>query len=368
MVKFCCFNPMPWPNVDKKPERWPYPNRHFDPAIGHSLYQTYIDQLVFAEQCGFDWIGVAEDHYTAYSIIPNPSLIVSILGRLTSKVKLAILGYPVPLLNPIRVAEEVAMLDVLSNGRVVAGFIRGVPQNYAAYNFDANESRGRFSEATELITKAWTAPDVFEWKGEYYNYPHVSVWPKPLQTPYPPLIFSANSVASSVQGAKHKAIIGAIHLYSRSALQIMKTSVEAYKEQALADGWTAAPDRFFIGLHACIAESDQAAEDILSPALEYQFKVLSGTFNEQKRKLAETTSYGYTPVEEDPPTYSERLHHQIIVSGSPDTVVQQIKAIQDYLGVGTIALQFQVGTMKNEDVIRSMTLFRDKVLPRFRDS
>jgi len=365
---FCCFNPMPWPNVDQKPSKWPYPNHHFNAASGHLLYRSYIDQLVFAEQCGFDWIGIAEDHFTAYSIIPNPNILISVLSQLTSRVKLAILGLPIPLLNPIRVAEEVAMLDVLSNGRVVAGFIRGVPQNYAAYNFSPDESRARFNEASELIKKAWTSPDIFSWKGDYYNYPTVSLWPRPIQTPHPPLIYSANSLESATLAAKHRVTIAAIHLYSRNAIDIMRASIEAYKRQARSDGWDPPADRFFIGVQVCIAQSNQQAEDLFTPALDYQFGILSGTFNEQKRELAKNSSYGYTPIEENPPTYKERMANKIIISGDPKAVIEQIKDLEERLGVGTISLQFQVGNMKNKDVLNGMSLFRDQVLPAFRSA
>src|SRR6267378_1686053 len=151
---FCCFNPIPWPKVPERPNAWPYSNRDFAPDWARTYYRSQIEQLRFAEECGFDWVGLGEDHMTAYSLTPNPALIVSIIGYLTKRVKLAIMGLPLPLLNPIRAAEECAMLDVLTGGRLIVGFIRGVPQNYAAYNVEPNESRERFEEASQLIVRA----------------------------------------------------------------------------------------------------------------------------------------------------------------------------------------------------------------------
>ena len=112
---FCCFNPIPWPNVPERPSAWPYPNRHFDPDWAHTYYRSQIEQLRFAEECGFDWVGLGEDHMTAYSLTPNPALIVSIVGYLTQRVKLAIMGLPLPLLNPIRAAEECATMSSLTS-------------------------------------------------------------------------------------------------------------------------------------------------------------------------------------------------------------------------------------------------------------
>jgi len=366
MLQFCCFNPMPWPAVTKRPEAWPYPNKDFDPALANTVYQRYIEQLVYAEECGFDWVGIGEDHFTAYSITPNPNLIISILTQRTSRVKFAILGAPLPLLNPIRLAEECAMLDVLSNGRLIVGFIRGVPQNYAAYNVDPGESRDRFDEAQDLILKAWTSREIFSWESAHYKFPTVSLWPQPLQQPHPPLIFSANSPPSAVLAAKSRAIAGTIHMYNLNALDQVAASIDAYKDQARTDGWEARSDRFLIGLQVCIADSDEEARRLLAPALDYQFKVLSGTFNAQKRELARNTAYGHTPVEENPPTFEERLAARIILCGTPETVVEQIRRIREKVGVGTISLHFQVGNMPDEAVRKGMSLFRDRVLPRFR--
>src|SRR5262245_12881260 len=104
-MKFCCFNPFPWPGVPERPSVWPFPNSSFDPQKAPDFFRTQIEQLIFAEECGFDWVAVGEDHMTAYGVTPNPNLILSIVSHNTKRVKLAILGVPLPLLNPIRVAE-----------------------------------------------------------------------------------------------------------------------------------------------------------------------------------------------------------------------------------------------------------------------
>ncbi len=364
-MEFCYFNPIPWPHQPERPKQWPFPNRHFDPICAHELYRKQIEQFIFAEECGFDWVGVGEDHMTAFSLTPNPSLIMAILSQVTKRVKLAVLGYPLPLLNPLRVAEETAMLDVISGGRLVVGFIRGVPQNYAAYNVDPDESRARFDEASRLIVKAWTEPDTFSWESPHYQYPTVALWPLPLQKPHPPLIYSANSVASAIVGAKQRAMIGTIHLYNRNAIQQVKEAFTAYREQARADGWEPSNDRFIIGLQACIADTDEEAQRLLAPALDYQYNVLSGTFNAQKREIARTKpGYGLSPTEEDPPTLSERLAHRILLCGSPETVAGQIAWLRDKLGVGVMSLQFQVGNVDDRIVRRGMELFGNEIVSK----
>ena len=365
-MRFCCFNPMPWPSLRHRPEEWPFPNVHFDAAEGHDCFRRYIDQLVFAEACGFDWVGVGEDHMTAYSLTPNPQLVLAAVGARTSRVRLAILGCPLPLLNPLRVAEECAMLDVMSGGRAVVGFIRGVPQNYRAYAVDPDESRARFDEASALIVKAWTTRTPFSWQGRFYQYPVVSIWPTPLQVPHPPLVYSANSVTSAVLAARQRVAIGSIHLYRRDALELVRAAFAAYRQEAAASGWQPAPDRFLVGLPTCIAENDQQAYDLLAPALDYHFGVLSGTYDAEKRRIARTKpGYGESPVEENPPTLRERLEHEMVLCGGPATVIKQLRALRESLGAGVVSMQFQVGNLADDAVRVGMRLFGDAVRTAF---
>ena len=365
-MQFCCFSPVPWPSLSTRPRAWPFPNDAFDPERGNQIYQQAVDQLVYAESCGFDWVGVGEDHMTAYALTPNPLLILSVVAARTQRVKLAVLGAPLPLLNPIRVAEEMAMLDVLSGGRLIAGFVRGVPQNYAAYNMNPGESRARFAEADDLIRRIWTQRGPFEWSSAHYAFPKVSVWPTPMQQPHPPIVYSANSETSARYGAERRSQIGAIHLYSLDALDRIAASIRAYRDVAEQEGWTPDPDRFVIGLQTCIADSDSEAQDLLGPALDYQFGVLSGTFDKEKRRIAsQEPGYGYSPVEERPPTLAQRLEHNMLLCGSPATVAGQIEHLRDRLGIGVISTHFQVGTMPDANVRRGMELFAEKIRPQF---
>lgn len=364
-MKFCYFASVPWPHLDKRPEQWPFPNTTFDRDRGAACFHSAIDQLVAAESYGFDAVGVGEDHMTAYGMTPNPLLMLAIVAQQTKRVDLITMGCPLPLLNPIRVAEEMAMVDLLSHGRMVAGLIRGVPQNYAAYNIDPNESHARFAEGVELITKVWTAAEPFAWQGEFYAFPKVSLWPKPYTQPHPPLLFSANSTNSARIGAKHRASIGAIHLYNRDAIDRVADSIAAYKEIATEDNWNPGPDRFLIGLQTCIAPTDQEARERLAPALNYQYNVLSGTYNAEKRRIATSTNYGLSPTEESPPSLDERLEAGTVICGSPESVTQQIQALEDRLGVGTVAMHMQVGNLDPAFTEQGMSLFRDHIRPRF---
>jgi len=181
-MKFSYFHLMPWTDLTEAPAQWPAGNAAFVPKRGKELYDNSIHTMAFAEQCGFDWVGCNEHHFSPYGLMANCNLIGAALSQRTSTIKLAMLGNLIPLLNPVRVAEEYAMLDVMSGGRLVAGMIRGVPHEYIAYNVVPDESRERLREAAALIVKCWTEPEPFGWEGEFYQYPSISIWPKPMQS------------------------------------------------------------------------------------------------------------------------------------------------------------------------------------------
>src|SRR5436305_7683565 len=126
-MTFSYFHLMPWTDLTEAPAQWPASNSAFVPERGKELCDNYIATMAFAEECGFDWVGCNEHHFSPYGLMPNPNLIGAILAHRTKTIKIAILGNILPINNPVRVAEEYAMIDVLSGGRLVAGFMRGIP-------------------------------------------------------------------------------------------------------------------------------------------------------------------------------------------------------------------------------------------------
>src|SRR5205085_1197017 len=127
------------------------PNRNFDPQKGHRLYNRYLDELEYGEELGFDVLAVNEHHQTAYGLMPSPIVTASALARRTSKVKIAILGSALPLRShPMMVAEEHAMIDVISGGRLISGFVRGIGAEYHTFGVNPTFSHDRFHEAHDL--------------------------------------------------------------------------------------------------------------------------------------------------------------------------------------------------------------------------
>ncbi|HKD36706.1 MAG TPA: LLM class flavin-dependent oxidoreductase, partial [Pirellulales bacterium] len=193
-MKFTCFHLMPYRPLDLKAaaehrSAWVVlPNSFYDPKKGAAEYDSYLDQLSYAEKLGFDVIGVNEHHQTAYGMMPAPNLIASALIQRTKTIKIAILGRALPIVgNPINIAEEFAMLDVLSKGRIIAGFVRGIGAEYHSTGVNPAFSHERFHEAHDLIVKAWTSTGPFEFEGNHFRNRYVNLWPRPYQTPHPPI-------------------------------------------------------------------------------------------------------------------------------------------------------------------------------------
>ena len=174
------------------------PNRIYDPQKGAALYDRYIREWQIAEEEGVE-IMLNEHHQTATCVDPAAPLVLAALARVTSKARLLILGNPIANRHqPVRVAEEMAMVDVLSHGRLEAGFVRGVPYEVLPANSNPMRMNERHWEALDLIVRAWTNHDgPFSHEGRYFHYRAVNIWPRPWQQPHPPVWVSTTSASGA---------------------------------------------------------------------------------------------------------------------------------------------------------------------------
>ena len=372
-MKFGFFNLMPWPHYPEPPKVYLTPNRDYDPQVGRQLYHDYIDLLVHAEKTGFDWVMCNEHHFSPYGTMANCNLIGSILTRETESIKIAMVGNLLPLSNPIRVAEEYAMIDVMSGGRLIAGFMRGVPHEYIAYNSPPGESRSRQTEAAELIMKCWNEPEPFGWEGEHYSFRSISIWPRPIQTP-PRVLMSASNEESAVVAARNKAIM-AMGLISD--LKLARNNVDIYRQTANEDGWDPAPDQVLMGASTCICETDEEAFEVFEQALDYFHGTLmkptydalklvlqAGYFNKQQAGASYDSRLDKVAAKK---TIQEMIDSGSIFCGSPKTVVEQIKRFKSELDCGGINMSMAIGNLTPDRIRKGMDLFHEQVLPEVRD-
>ncbi len=273
-MKFTWFNLMPWPDLpddfrESHRSVWvDIDSRLFDPVKANAVYHTYMDQPELADELGFDGICVNEHHSNAYGLMPQPGVMAGALARCTKKVKIAILGRALPLLNnPVTVAEEFAMVDNITEGRFIAGFVRGIGAEYHSLAVNPTESHERFHEAHDLIVQAWTRPGPFAFEGKHYNFPHVNLWPRPYQAPHPPIWIPSQGSRETIEFA---AAPERRYVYLQTATPVVQLFkyMQAYRDEALRRGYQASPDQLGWSVKIYVAETDEIARREAKPHIE----------------------------------------------------------------------------------------------------
>jgi len=183
---------------------WPVPSGDYDREAGAEAYRGMIERIRYVEELGFDWVSVSEHHYSPRILTPAPIVSAAFIAAQVKRITIALLGPIVPQSNPVRVAEELAMLDTLAEGRLVVGLLRGTTNEYLTYDLNPAEARERTDEGMELILKAWTESQPFGWQGRHFQYRTISIWPKPLQRPHPPTFALGISRESCDFAARHR--------------------------------------------------------------------------------------------------------------------------------------------------------------------
>jgi alkanesulfonate monooxygenase SsuD/methylene tetrahydromethanopterin reductase-like flavin-dependent oxidoreductase (luciferase family) len=361
-MKAALFSPVAY--MGTAPGGWPVPATTYSEEAAERSYSTAIERFRMADEMGFDWVTVAEHHYSPFSLTPNPMLLAGALSQVVKRAKIAVLGPTLPMLNPVRVAEEFAMLDTLTGGRVIAGLMRGTPNEYVTYNVNPQESRERFQEALQLIRMVWTEPQPFGWQGRHYEYRTISVWPRPVQKPHPPLYMSGSSPESGEFAARAHVGLG----FAVTTIPLATKAAVYYREQARLAGWEPAPSDIIYRLGMHIADTDeQAASDLTSgPA--------RGSFSISNRALeGAVATTGYYGRDFDaqrnrvqrPQSVKEGIELGQILLGGPETVLRQIERIRDEIGAGI--LDIVMIPQPNDKAVRSLELFGTKVLPRLHE-
>jgi alkanesulfonate monooxygenase SsuD/methylene tetrahydromethanopterin reductase-like flavin-dependent oxidoreductase (luciferase family) len=194
-MKLLWFHLMPYTELpddfrQKHPSVWvDIHSSLFDPKRAHLMYNDFMDEMEFAADCGFDAVCCNEHHSNGYGLMPSPNLIASAISRRTRDTAICVMGNSLALYNPpTRVAEEFAMIDCISGGRLIAGFPVGTPMD-TCYCYGQNPSmlRERYLEAHDLVMRAWQEPDTFAFNGRFNQQRYVNIWPRPVQQPHPPI-------------------------------------------------------------------------------------------------------------------------------------------------------------------------------------
>jgi alkanesulfonate monooxygenase SsuD/methylene tetrahydromethanopterin reductase-like flavin-dependent oxidoreductase (luciferase family) len=384
-VKLLWFHLMPYPEL---PEDFNRKHRSvwvdvdpalFDPEVMAACYERYVDQLLFAEQCGFDGICVNEHHGNGYGLMPSPNVIGSILASRTTRAAITVLGNSVALYDPpIRVAEEMAMLDLLSHGRLISGFPVGTSMD-TAYAYSANPAtlREKYREGVDLVLKAWTATEPFAFNGRFTQMRNVNVLPRPLQRPHPPIwIPGGGSVETWDYCSTRDYVYAALSYYGHL---MAKETVGGYWRTVEANGKDANPYRLAFLQFIGVADTDREAYRLYKEPAEYFFNRSLHVYpgyadppgylteaSARARFASKVRATVRAKQAQHDLTWDEMVEKGYVVIGSPDTVRETLEDVAKTFNCGHLLTMLQFGNMSDELTRHNSKLFGEMVAPGLR--
>src|SRR5438067_6899241 len=341
-MRFTWFNLMPWPYLpddfrQQNRSVWvDIPGKLYDPRKGHFVYHEYMDQLEYADSLGFDGIGVNEHHQNGYGLMPSPNIIAAGLARRTSRAAICVIGNSIALYNPpIRVAEEFTVLNVISRGRLIAGFPVGTSMdtNYCYGQIPAL-TRDKYAEAHELIRRAWASDEPFAFDGKYNQLRYVNCWPKPIQQPHPPIYIPGGGSVETWDFCVEND-------YNYSYLSFGgyiagKRLLDGYWERVAALDAAESPYRGAFAQIICVADTDAEAEKLYAEHVLYFYNrclhVYPGFLDAPGYRTIKTLQAGSIGAMREAAqrmfsniTWGQLVEQGNVIAGSPDTVVDRMK-------------------------------------------
>ena len=392
-----CFTERPYYHVPeeqilKNASHFGVPNTYFDPVKGSELYNTYLDEAVYAEEMGFDGIMLNEHHGTPFTLGAVMDVEAAILARITKRVKIVLLGNPLPVADPLRLAEELAEIDMISGGRLVPGWVRGSGSESLFNNANPAFNRELFNEAHDFVIKTWTTPGPFRYEGKHYHYRFVNPWVLPLQKPHPPIwIPGVASPETVIWCAKHRYPYVALATFLEPTIEMLNL----YADVAAQEGYQAGPENFGYLQRVVVAETEEKAQE-----LGKGFMYGGGIFTFARPEWAYPAGYNskaatrrLARVFTDPKTgqqlrrvtpsaspedmaetkrqidasYQAELDNQQIIVGTPTTVIAKLRKFIEVLRPGIFALWYAHGPSSHEERMTSLRLLGQEVLPAMRE-
>jgi alkanesulfonate monooxygenase SsuD/methylene tetrahydromethanopterin reductase-like flavin-dependent oxidoreductase (luciferase family) len=390
-MKLMWFHLMPYTELpddfrEKHPSVWvDIHSSLFDPRRAHHMYNDFMDELEFAAECGFDAICVNEHHSNGYGLMPSPNLIASSLARRTSDAALCVLGSSLALHNPpTRVAEEFAMIDVISGGRLIAGFPVGSPMDTCfAYGQNPSLLRERYHEAHDLVLRAWTEQDTFAFNGRFNQQRYVNIWPRPVQKPHPPIWVPGGG---SVETWQWCAEMDYVYCYlSYYGYQAGQATMSGFWDEMARLGKDRNPYRAGFLQFVGVAETREEAYRLYREPAEYfygrclhvdpRFAGPPGYATEETQRrgiqsqvaLAAQTSRYESKFQMLAREMDAIVDKGYVIIGSPDEVAAQLRQVATDLNVGHLMLLLQFGNMSKGVAQYNTRLFAEKVMPQLDD-
>jgi alkanesulfonate monooxygenase SsuD/methylene tetrahydromethanopterin reductase-like flavin-dependent oxidoreductase (luciferase family) len=374
-IEFYFFHNCGYSRLPEEPERYSatwvdYPNSLFDPEHGHGLYQRHLRLMRLAEELGFDGIALNEHHNTQFSMTPAVSVMAGAVAALTKRVRILVAGVPVNLAYPNRVAEEYAMLDVLSGGRMEFAFPLGTGMEYWANAGQINPAtaRARFRESLDVIVKAWTEDGPLRYEGEFFSYRYLNPWPRPYQKPHPKIFIVGSGSMETVELALD---YGAGYSIVFVPIDMQLKAFERMRALAAERGRTVGTDDLIVNVMVYVADSDEQATSELRPHVETFFSwahrvppkyllppgyVSTAEF---LRRASDTALAHGTEA-----SWDDMRAIMRIACGSPDDVADTLVGWARDAGCSRMNVVCELADMPEWKVVKSMTRFANEVVPR----
>ncbi|HEV8714355.1 MAG TPA: LLM class flavin-dependent oxidoreductase [Candidatus Binatia bacterium] len=361
--------------------RLTFSNSHFNPALGADLYNEYLDEYEYSDEIGFDGLMLNEHHNTPTCMGAAMNLEAAILARTTKRAKIILLGNPLPIFdNPVRLAEELAEIDMISRGRLVSGFVRGTGIESWATNTNPAHNRERFDEAHDLVIKTWTTPGPFRWEGKHYQFRVVNPFERPLQKPHPPVwIPGVGSPETIVWCARHHYP----YIYLETDPQVTLDLMSIYAKAAREVGYEPGPQNFGYLVRIHVQDTDEKAYEVGEGFLVGNAGVgrvpLPGDFmappgynsREATKRLLEQYRHSLRPDPlyggVDAAGWEKVVETNRVIVGNPDTVIKKVRHMLSALRPGILGVWTNDGTISHKDTMRCLQLMEKEVLPALKE-
>lgn len=351
------------------------PATHYRQLEAQKVFERMITGAQLVERLGYDGIAFSEQHNGPIGLLGNPMLFGAYLAAATQRIRIGVIG---PIVNayssPIRLAEEIAQLDILSGGRLTLGMPLGHGMQYHSMGVvNPATARARYREAHELLLKAFTELEPFEWDGDFFQIPTVNVWPRPVQAPHPPMVVLGGGSAETIDlVAKHRHSYQAVGISSRKAVQ---GAIGKLRDAAEGYGYTLDPRQVWAGVTVHVAETDVQA---MAEAKPYYLWMMQNFFDSPFHDsfppgyLSEgalrgmLAGGGYRSKAPSATAFEEAVAAGNLIVGSPATVHERLSELIELYGAGSVLLNTNSDIKPEWMSTKSLSLFAEEVLPKFR--
>ena len=355
-------------------------NEIYDPELGADLYNRYLDERLYAEEMGFDGLMLNEHHSTPFCMGGAMNIEAAILARMTKRAKIVLLGNIIPIWDdPLWLVEQLAIIDMISRGRLVSGWVRGTGRESVSHNAPPPYNWERFQEAHDFIVKAWTTPGPFRWEGKHYHYRYVNPWARPYQKPHPPIWLPGVVSRDSLQWAARNRIP---YIMLATQMEPTKQAFQIYHDTAAEEGYESGSQNIGYLWKVHVDETEELAEQTARKYVQGPSNpFLAG--NEGTANPALLTLPGLTSRRRVLPTrdfattnrggnvlarpFEEQQENYTIVTGTPDSVLPKIRHVLETLRPGSVIFWDGDGAMTHEDQMRSLRLMGEYVIPAVRE-